>query len=311
MKKTFRVFINGAAGTTGLSIYTRLSSRPDLSLITLPEELRKDPAAVREAMNHSDITFLCLPDEASRQAVGMLENPDTVVLDTSTAFRTDPDWVYGFPEVIENGFERVANARRIAVPGCHASGFIALVAPLVRRGFLSPDALLSCFSLTGYSGGGKKMIAQYEAEDRDRLLDAPRQYGVGQCHKHLAEMTAVCTLRTPPVFSPVVAPFYRGMEVTVPLHRSQLSCGADALRETYDRSYPGPVVRFARETGEDGFLSAGRFAGLDGMEISVLGNEDRMILTARYDNLGKGACGAAIECLNLVTGAPLTEGLVL
>ncbi len=309
MKK--KVFINGAAGTTGLNIVTRLSGRGDLDLVLLPEETRKDPAAVKQALNDSDIAFFCLPDDASREAVAWLENPDTVVLDTSTAHRTAPDWVYGFPEVQEDGFQRIAHAKRIAVPGCHASGFIALVTPLIRSGLLSKDALLTCFSLTGYSGGGKKMIAQYEEDGRDPLLDAPRQYGLSQKHKHLPEMQAMTGLDTAPLFCPIVSDFYAGMEVTVPLHASQLKGDLQDVRQAYLAAYTGPVVTFREAADENGFLSAGRFAGRDSMEITLTGNGERILLTARYDNLGKGACGAAIECLNLVLGCGLTEGLVL
>ena len=304
-----RVFIHGAAGTTGLRLADRLEGRTDIELLLLPDDQRKDPAACAEAMNASDVVFLCLPDAASREAVAALTSPDTVVLDTSTAFRTADGWTYGFPEL--SGRETVAHAKRIAVPGCHASGFIALTAPLVKAGLLAKNALLSCFSLTGYSGGGKKMIAEYEGASRNPLLDAPRQYGLGQQHKHLPEMKRYAGLDSEPVFCPIVADFYSGMEVTVPLHRSQLAGGAADVKEALRSFWAGPVVRYTEADDEAGFLSAAAMSGLDSMTVSVQGNNDRILLTARYDNLGKGASGAALQCMNLVIGAEETAGLKL
>ena len=288
-----KVFIDGSAGTTGLRIYERLEGREGLALIRLDEARRKDPAARRDALNAADVAFLCLPDAAAVDAAAMVENPNTAVIDTSTAHRTSPGWVYGFPE-LEGQRERIAASKRIANPGCHASGFIALVAPLVKAGLLPPETPLSCFSLTGYSGGGKKMIAEYEAEDRDPLLDAPRQYGLGQRHKHLREMTALCGLEIAPAFCPIVADYYSGMEVTVPLFAGQLTGGIDDVREAYRRLYAGPVVHYVEGADEAGFLSAGALAGRDDMQISVSGDPERILLTARFDNLGKGASGAAI-----------------
>ena len=305
-----RIFIDGSAGTTGLRIRQRLLERSDIELITLPEEMRKDENARRDALNRADVAFLCLPDAAAEEAVGMIENDHTTVIDTSTAHRTAPGWVYGFPEV--GGLrEKIRQSRRIANPGCHASGFIALVAPLVRAGLLDAGAQLTCFSLTGYSGGGKKMIAEYETEARDPLLDAPRQYGLSQQHKHLPEMAAISGLNAPPCFCPIVADFYSGMEVSVPLFASQIKGTPTQIRELYREAYAGPVVRFAEAPNEGGFLSAAVLSGSDAMEISISGNDDRILLTARYDNLGKGASGAAIQNLNLLLGADETEGLVL
>lgn len=307
-----RVFIDGSAGTTGLRIRERLEKRKDIRLVELPPEARKDPAAKRAMLNGGcDIAFLCLPDEAAVEAVDMIDDPDVVVLDTSTAHRTDPRFVYGFPELSAAQRAAVAGAKRIAVPGCHASGFIALTQPLVAAGLLRPDTRLSCFSLTGYSGGGKRMIAQYEAEKRDALLDAPRQYALGQTHKHLREMLYVTGLTAVPAFCPVAADFYSGMEVTIPLFAEDLAGGAGDVRALYAGKYTGPVVRYVTGADEDGFLSAGALSGRDGMEISVEGNDDRLLLIARYDNLGKGASGAAVECLNLVLGADETTGLKL
>ena len=307
-----RVFIDGSAGTTGLRIYDRLSGRSDIELVTLPEHLRKDPSAKREMLHDGcDVAFLCLPDDAAREAVEMAAGSSAVILDTSTAHRTDPRFVYGFPELSEERRHAVMNAKRIAVPGCHASGFIALVYPLVEAGLLSPDAHLVCHSLTGYSGGGKKMIAEYEAPERDRLLDGPRQYGISQNHKHLKEMVHITGLSSAPVFCPIVADFYSGMEVTVPLFIEDIRGGAEDIRAAYRDKYAGPIVRYADSPDESGFYSAARYSGMDGMEISVSGNDERLLMIARYDNLGKGASGAAVECLNLVLGVNETTGLSL
>lgn len=311
MSKT--VFIDGSAGTTGLRIFERLSAREDLELITLPEPLRKDPAARREALNSSDAAFLCLPDEAAREAIGLIENSHVTVLDTSTAHRTQPGWAYGFPELGPEFQKRLLTSQRIAVPGCHASGFIALTAPLVQAGLLPADARLTCHSITGYSGGGKKMIAQYQAAERDALLEAPRQYGLTQNHKHLKEMQAICGLHQAPIFCPIVSDFYSGMVVTVPLFREDLAPGvtADDIRTLYGTWYAGPVVHYREQMDEAGFLSGAGLSGKDTMELTVCGNEERILLLARYDNLGKGASGAAIQCLNLVLGCDPTAGLAL
>ncbi len=306
-----KIFIDGKAGTTGLKIFDRLSGRDDVTLITLPEELRKEPAARKKALNEADIAFLCLPDDAARESVSMIENEKTVVIDTSTAHRTNPDWSYGFPELSEKHREKILNSRRIAVPGCHASGFIALIYPLVEAGIIDKALLLSCFSLTGYSGGGNKMIAEYEGNPDDRLLGAPRQYGLSQLHKHLPEMTAITGIENAPAFCPIVADFYSGMEVTVPLFSSQLNSGktVDDIKDAYKAKYQGPIVKYADAADEAGFMSAAAFSGKDSMQISVFGNAERIILAARYDNLGKGASGAAVEILNLVMGVDLTKCL--
>lgn len=306
-----KVFIDGSAGTTGLRIYERLGERREIELIKLSEDKRKDPAARKEAINSSDISFLCLPDAAAIEAVSMVENENTVIIDTSTAHRTNPDWTYGFPELSAERAAALKTAKRIAVPGCHASGFISLVYPLVAAGVLDKSALLSCFSVTGYSGGGKKMIAEYEDEGREVLLGAPRQYGITQMHKHLPEMTAVCGLDTKPLFSPVVADFYSGMCVTVPLFKSMVNASVDEIKEIYKNTYTGPIVKYTEDFGEGGFVSANAFSGKDSMELSVCGNEDRILLISRYDNLGKGASGAAVQCMNTVMGADITMGLVL
>ena len=305
-----KVFIDGSAGTTGLRIAERLELRQDIELIRLSEENRKDISARKEAINMADIVFLCLPDAASVESVSLCDNPNTVIIDTSTAHRTNSDWAYGFPELSADLYNKIKNSKRIANPGCHASGFIALIYPLIEKGILDEDALLSCVSLTGYSGGGKKMIANYEADNRDVLLDAPRQYGLSQSHKHLPEMTAITGIKNPPAFMPIVGDFYSGMEVTIPIFPQMLKdAGIEDIKNIYKEKYTGPVVYFAEDFDENGFVSANKLRNRDSMEISVSGNEDRILLIARYDNLGKGASGAAVECMNIVLGCDLTTGL--
>ncbi len=307
-----KVFVDGSAGTTGLRIFERLEGRKDIELIRLSEELRKDTEARREALNSCDAAFLCLPDDAAREAVSMVEDPNVVIFDTSTAHRTSEGWVYGFPELSDAQYEAVKNSKRIAVPGCHASGFVALVRPLVDEGLISKDAKLVCHSLTGYSGGGKKMIAEYEADEVSELLGAPRQYGLTQKHKHLPEMKAVCGLENAPVFCPIVAPFYSGMEVTVALFSDMLADGAgiEALKEVYRRRYSSGLVYYTDED-EDGFMSAAYLSRKDRMAVTVTGNDERILLVSRFDNLGKGASGAAVECMNIVFGLPPETGLEL
>ena len=301
-----KAFIDGSAGTTGLRIRERLADRKDIELIRLTEELRKDADARREALNAADIAFLCLPDAAAIEAVNLIDNPHTSVIDTSTAHRTAEGWAYGMPE-LSGQRERIANSRRIANPGCHASGFIALVAPLVKAGLVAKDARLGCFSLTGYSGGGKKMIAEYESPDRSPLLKGPRQYGLSQQHKHLKEMAHVCGLDYMPGFSPIVGDFYSGMEVSVQLFDIDI----EAVRDAYRLAYPGPMIRYMEGADEAGFLSAAAYSGRDDMEITVYGTSERALLTARFDNLGKGASGAAIQNMNILMGVNETEGLVI
>ena len=304
-----KVFIDGSAGTTGLRIRERLSARKDLELTILSEETRKDPSARADALNTAAVSFLCLPDAAAVEAVSFVTSPDAVIIDTSTSHRVAESWTYGMPEMTGQR-ERLKTAKRIANPGCHATGFISLVAPLVEAGLLKKDVRLSCFSLTGYSGGGKKMIAEYEAEDMDPLYRAPRQYGLCQTHKHLPEMAKVCGLDHAPVFCPIVAPYYAGMEVTVPLTPAETSASPEEIREVYRAYYQSGLIRFADAPDESGFLSAGAFAGRDDLAVSVFGNEERILLVSRFDNLGKGASGAAIQNMNLVLGLDEAEGLV-
>ncbi len=302
------VFIDGSAGTTGLRIADRLSARKDLTLIRLSEAERKEREARREALNAADVAFLCLPDDAAREAVALTDSPDTVIIDTSTAHRVAPGWVYGLPELTGQR-AKIAGSKRIANPGCHATGFIVLAAPLTEAGLIPADAALSCFSLTGYSGGGKKMIAAYEAADRDPLLDAPRMYGLTQAHKHLPEMTAMTGLTRPPVFCPVVASYYAGMEVVLSLNG--LALEKEQVEAVYEAYYHTAMIRFRRDGDEAGFLSAAAYAGRDDLEITVQGQAGRLTVTARFDNLGKGASGAAIQNMNLVLGLPEDTGLAV
>lgn len=304
-----KVFIDGSAGTTGLRIYDRLSVRSDIELIKLTEELRKNPTARKEAINSADVVYLCLPDAAAIEAVSFLENKNTVIIDTSTAHRTNDAWAYGFPE-LSGQRDKIKNANLIANPGCHASGFVALINPLVKAGLLKKDANLSCFSLTGYSGGGKKMIADYEMEGRDKLLGAPRQYGLTQAHKHLPEMVKICGIENAPAFCPIVADFYSGMEVSVPVFKKDLTGDMKDIIDLYKNTYNTKIIHFDENADEGGFLSAAAFSGRDDMQISVSGNEDRIILTSRFDNLGKGASGAAIQNMNIVLGVDELAGLV-
>ena len=306
-----KVFIDGKAGTTGLRIYERLENRKDIEILILSEEERKNPRCRKDMLNRADIAFLCLPDDAAREAVSMIENPNTVVIDTSTAHRTNPEWAYALPELSTDFEKKLKQSRRIAVPGCHASGFISLVYPLIESGYLDHSTKLTCHSITGYSGGGKKMIGQYEENQGDILLSAPRQYGLTQNHKHLPEIKAICSLMSEPIFCPIVADFYSGMEVTVPLFCDDLKPGvtAEKIKTLYREKYSGEIVRYTDFSDADGMLSAAALSGKDSMEISVFGNEKRILLTARYDNLGKGASGAAIEALNIVLGVPKTTGL--
>lgn len=313
-KKPFKVFIDGKAGTTGLEIYERLGAREDIEILTLPEEKRKDEKARKKIMNMADAVFLCLPDDAAKIAAELVENPDTVVLDTSTAHRTDEKWAYGFPELSPGFFEKIRSSKRIAVPGCHASGFIALVYPLIESGILPKDALLTCHSITGYSGGGKKMIAAYEDDERPRDYDSPRQYAIAQHHKHLPEMKKITGLENEPVFCPIVSDFKRGMVVTVPVFASMLTCpenAAEKIKDVYREKYKGPVVKFCENIDESGFIAANAAAGTDVMRISVCGNDERILLVSKFDNLGKGASGAGVECLNIALGTDLLSGMNL
>ena len=302
-----KIFIDGSAGTTGLRIVQRLSARPDLELIQIPAELCKDTKAREEAINAADVAFFCLPDAAAVEAASLVHG-HTAVIDTSTAHRTNPDWAYGFPELAGRR-EAVAASKRVANPGCHASGFISLVEPLVREGLLPADTALTCFSVTGYSGGGKSMIADYEAAARPAELDAPRQYGLTQQHKHLKEMVKICALEIAPVFCPIVSDYYSGMAVTVPVFQKDLKGTAADVAEVYKACYAGPIVRYEPYT--EGMIAGNALSGKDSMTVTVAGNEERILLISRFDNLGKGASGAAIQNMNILLGVDETMGLVL
>ena len=306
-----QVFIDGSASTTGLRIKERLKARTDVALIELKDEGRKNEALRKEAMNDADAVFLCLPDDAARQAVQMVENENTIVLDASTAHRTLPGWVYGLPQLSGAQKKAIQTAKRIAVPGCHACGFIVLTAPLVKAGVVDAQTVLSCTSLTGYSGGGKSMIAEYESQQRSPLLSAPRMYGLTQQHKHLKEMCAVTGLSRAPVFLPIVGDFYSGMQVTVPLPESQCKASRAQIEEIYRSAYDDAVIRWDAHMEQDGFLSALTLSGRDDMRVGLMGTDERLIAVAQYDNLGKGASGAAIECMNLALGLSDYEGLIL
>lgn len=306
-----KVFIDGSAGTTGLRIYERLASREDIALISLPESLRKDRPARRGAMNSADVVFLCLPDAAAREAVTLVENPATAIIDTSTAHRVADGWTYGFPE-LHGQRSAIKTSKRIANPGCHATGFISLVRPLTELGLLDKSALLSCFSLTGYSGGGKSMIAAYEGPDKSPDMASPGIYGLGQSHKHLPEMAKLCSLEHYPIFSPIVDDYLCGMATTVPLHLSLLK-GVDSLerlRQAFADYYAGESLVTVAESFDSGEkYYGGGMAGRDSLRIQLAGNDERVTLTAIFDNLGKGASGAAIQNMNILLGIPENTGL--
>jgi N-acetyl-gamma-glutamyl-phosphate reductase len=308
-----KVFVNGSNGTTGLRIMERLAARRELETVTLPEDTRKDLRSQADMARKADITILCLPDGASRDLIAQLGDTAGRVLDASTAFRTDARFAYGFPELSDAHAQAVGTANRVSVPGCHASGAVALLYPLVTAGLLPRDALLAVTSLTGYSGGGKPMIAEYEAAGRDAGLGSPRPYGVTQAHKHLPEIVHLCGLTEAPVFQPIVADFYCGMLVTVPLHAKQL-CGKPGLAEVtalYAAHYAGKPLITVLKPNPEPFMPANALARRDGMQVFVTGNDERLLLCARFDNLGKGASGAAIQCMNIMLGLPETTGLVV
>ena len=315
-----KVYIDGKEGTTGLQIYDRLAQRQDIDLLLIDEEKRKDRVERQKLMNAADVVFLCLPDAAAIEAVTMVENPHTRIIDASTAHRVNLAWDYGFPELSKAHREAIVKSCRVANPGCHATGFISIVYPLVTMGILPRDTLLSCFSLTGYSGGGKKMIAQYEAEDREELLSSPALYALTQGHKHLPEMQTVCGLKYRPVFTPIVDDYYKGMATTVALHMSQLR-GVFTLRgvwKAFSDYYAGQkLVHVAADpTGKDEYIDAGSKiyggakAGDNDLSIVVAGNDQQLTITALFDNLGKGASGAAVQNMNLMLGFEETAGLV-
>lgn len=310
-----KIFIDGSEGTTGLRIFERFEGRDDIELLRIPSEQRKDPLEVKKYINASDITFLCLPDAAAREAVTLIENEHVRIIDTSTAHRTEEGWAYGYPELSAAHREAIRSGKRVAVPGCHATGFITAVYPLVSGKILPADYPVASFSLTGYSGGGKKMIAEYEAAERAKELDAPREYALGQTHKHLREMKLVTGLYREPLFSPIVSDYYSGMVVSVPLYADMLN-GAqtpESIQKYFEEYYAGEpfikVMPLGKEADYRGFLGGNGCSGWDGMEIYVTGNRDRILISTRFDNLGKGASGAAVQCLNIMLGCAEDKGL--
>ena len=301
-----KVFIDGSAGTTGLRIADRLADRKDITLIRLPEELRKDPAARKEAIHNADIVFLCLPDAAAREAVALAEGSNAKIIDTSTAHRTDSNWAYGFAELSNAHRDAIKNAKLVANPGCHASGFIASVYPLVAAGLLSKDFPLTAYSLTGYSGGGKNLIAEYEDPNRDARHESHRIYGINLKHKHLPEMQKICGLTQPPVFSPILGDFYEGMATTILLP----GFSAEAVWNCLSAHYAGKkIVTVAPLGGDESVIYASTLAGKDTMRLIVSGHENQTMVTALFDNLGKGASGAAIQNMNILLGIDETTGL--
>ena len=314
-----KVFVDGSEGTTGLRIFERFQGRDDVELIKIDPELRKDPEERKRLINASDITFLCLPDVAARESAGLVDpdNDHTVIIDTSTAHRTEEGWAYGFPELSDKHLEAVKTGNRIAVPGCYASGFISLIYPLVAGGIIPKDYPVSAFALPGYSGAGKKTIAVYESEDRPSELSSGREYALAQQHKHLKEMKAITGLSRTPLFSPIIDDYYSGMVVSTPFYADMLNkkMTPSELLEFYREYYAGKkfikVAEADDETAASGFLAGNSLSGWDGLKIYVTGNEERIVVSSQFDNLGKGASGAAIQCMNLRIGCEEEKGLNL
>ena len=311
-----KVFIDGQAGTTGLRIKDRLLKRDDIELLIIDEDKRKDKDEIKKFINHSDITFLCLPDDAAIEAVSLLdkENKKTKIIDASTAHRTNPLWAYGFPELSEEFKRRIETNQLIANPGCYASGFNAIVAPLVARNVISADYPLTCFAVSGYSGAGNKAIAQYEDQNRNKELDSPRQYALTQNHKHLKEMVAVSGLVQMPIFSPMICDYKCGMVVSIPLFTNMMNkkYSLNDVRNILAEHYEGKKAVKVRPIGfTENMIGANNFYGRDDMEIEVNGNDERMVITCRFDNLGKGASGAAIQCMNLSLGIDEHKSLII
>lgn len=309
-----KVFIDGNQGTTGLKIFNRIKSRKDIELLTIEESKRKDSKARKEMINESDITFLCLPDVAAKTAVSLTDNKNTKIIDTSTAHRTSVLWDYGFPELSDKFRKNIENSSRVAVPGCHASGFNAIVYPLVNCGILPEDYPIVCHSITGYSGGGKKMIKEYESDSRNDELCSPRQYALTQQHKHLNEVMFINSLKRTPIFSPIVADFPQGMVVTIPIFLDMMTkkCNLNDIHNIFSEHYQNSPFIKVRELGySEKMIGANNFENRDDMEIEINGNEKRAVITARFDNLGKGASGAAMQCMNIMLGKDETTGLIL
>ncbi len=299
-----KVFIDGQAGTTGLQLKRKLLNHSDIELIEIDENKRKDETERSKLMNEADVVFLCLPDDAAKQAVKLVTNPDTVIIDASTAHRVNPDWTYGFPELSSDYRQAIASSKRIANPGCHATGFISLVYPLISTGVMSADYPVTAHSITGYSGGGNKMIADYEAEGRPYELKSPRQYGLTQTHKHLPEMKKITGLLYEPVFNPIVSDFYCGMAVSVPVYTSLLKKKLSLydMKALFVKYYSDSSFISVHSGPENGFLAATGLEGTNNLRIYVCGNDERITLTAVFDNLGKGASSAAIQNMNIALG---------
>ena len=317
MRVMTKVFIDGSEGTTGLRIYERFEKRDDIEIIKIDPELRKDPAERARLINSSDITFLCLPDAASKESVSLVTNPDVRIIDASTAHRTEPGWAYGYPELSDEHRESIKTGKRIAVPGCYATGFITIAYPLVKGGIVPEDYPVSAFAVSGYSGAGKKTIAVYEDENRDVEFDSPREYALSQQHKHLKEMQKISGLKRTPLFSPIIADYYSGMFVSLPFYADMLNGKhtPESVHEYMSEYFKGQrfikVMPFGAETDTNGFIGANNLSGWDGLQLFVTGNEDRILLTTRFDNLGKGASGAAIQCMNVMLGCDEAKGLNL
>ncbi len=301
-----KVFIDGSEGTTGLRIFERFEGRDDIEILKIPSEFRKDPDEIKKYINASDITFLCLPDAAAREAAAMVENESTIIIDTSTAHRTEEGWAYGYPELSPQHREAIQNGKRIAVPGCYATGFITVAYPMVAKEMLPKDYPVAAFAMSGYSGAGKKTIAVYEADERDSELDAPREYALTQNHKHLKEMQKITGLTRVPLFSPLICDYYSGMVVTLQFYANMLNGNPtpEKVHELFAAYYEGEqfikVMPFGKETAYNGFLSGNACSGWDGIELYVTGNDDRILVSTRFDNLGKGASGAAVQCLSFL-----------
>lgn len=312
-----KVFIDGSEGTTGLRIYERFESRDDVEIMKIDPELRKDPAERAKMINASDITFLCLPDAAAKESVSLVANPNVTIIDTSTAHRTEEGWAYGYPELSKEHREAIKTGKRIAVPGCYASGFITIAYPLVKGGLIPADYPVSSFAVSGYSGAGKKTIAVYESEDRDTELGSPREYALPQMHKHLKEMKKISGLERTPLFSPIIADYYSGMFVSLPFYTDMMNGTQtpESVHAYFTDYYKDEkfirVMPFGAEADTNGFIGANNRSGWDGMELFVTGNEERILVTTRFDNLGKGASGAAIQCMNIVLGCDESKGLNL
>lgn len=312
-----KVFIDGSEGTTGLRINERFEKRDDIELLHISPERRKNPEERKKMIHASDITFLCLPDAAARESVALAENEDVVIIDTSTAHRTQEGWAYGFPELSEAHKTAIRQGKRIAVPGCYATGFISLVYPLIAGGILTKDYPVSSFAISGYSGAGKKTIAAYESTDRPRELSAGREYALTQQHKHLKEMQKITGLARTPLFSPIIDDYYSGMVVSVQLYADMLAKKEtpESLRQYYADYYKNKqfikVSAADDEIAASGFLAGNGLSGWDGLKIYATGNEERIAVSSQFDNLGKGASGAAIQCMNLILGCDEAKGLDL